>query len=245
MSAAIVTGAGGGIGRAIALELAARGHAVVALDRDEAGVDETAETIRGRGGDATAVTGDVRRAEDHERAVDTAVSDHGGLDVAVNCAGITLLRELRAAEIDESDWQRVIDVNLTGVWLAMRHEIPAMLSGCSGAIVNISSVAGVVGASATDAAYSASKHGIVGLTKTAALDYATSGIRVNAICPGPVNTAMTTDATHMADFWKTASPMQRVGEPGEIAAAAAWLCSDEASFITGAALPVDGGYVAR
>jgi NAD(P)-dependent dehydrogenase (short-subunit alcohol dehydrogenase family) len=245
MSVAFVTGGGGGIGRATALAFAASGSAVVVLDLDGGAAEETVALARAAGGTATAVAGDVTRSADLARAVAVAVEEHGGLDFAVNNAGITLHRKLLAAEIEEAEWRRVLDVNLTGIFLGMRHEIPAMLAGGGGAIVNLSSVAGLVGSSAADAAYSASKHGVIGLTKTAALDYATSGIRVNAICPGPVNTAMVAKAGHMGDFFKRASPMERIAEPAEIAAAAVWLCSPAASFVTGAAVPVDGGYVAR
>jgi NAD(P)-dependent dehydrogenase (short-subunit alcohol dehydrogenase family) len=225
---ALVTGGARGIGRAIAEAFETAGAAVVVLDREEADV-----------------VGDVTRAEDLERAVAVAVDRHGGLDWAVNNAGITLHRKLRAHEIPEEDWRRVLDVDLTGVFLSMRAEIPAMLERGGGAIVNISSVAGLVGSSAADAAYGAAKHGVIGLTKTAALDYASAGIRVNAICPGAVDTAMTADAEHVGDFFIRSNPMQRLGTPAEIAAAALWLCSDAASFVTGAALSVDGGYVAR
>jgi NAD(P)-dependent dehydrogenase (short-subunit alcohol dehydrogenase family) len=225
---ALVTGGARGIGLAIADAFRAAGAAVVVLDREPADVE-----------------GDVTRAEDVERAVAAAVERHGGLDWAVNNAGITLHQKLRAHEIGVEDWRRVLDVDLTGVFLSMRAEIPAMLERGGGAIVNISSVAGLVGSSAADAAYGAAKHGVIGLTKTAALDYATAGIRVNALCPGAVDTAMTADATHMAEFFRTANPIGRMGRPTEIAAAALWLCSDAASFVTGAALPVDGGYVAR
>jgi NAD(P)-dependent dehydrogenase (short-subunit alcohol dehydrogenase family) len=238
---ALVTGGGRGIGRATALALAGVGASVVVLDRDGAAAEETARLA----GEGAAVVGDVTRSEDLERAVAVARERWGGLDWAVNNAGITLHRKLRAHEIDEADWRRILDVNLTGVFLAMRAEVPALLERGGGAIVNISSVAGLVGSSAADAAYAASKHGIVGLTKTAALDYATAGIRVNAICPGPVNTPMVADAAHMGDFFKRASPMERIAEPEEIAAAAVWLCSEAASFVTGTAVPVDGGYVAR
>jgi len=228
MKVALVTGGARGIGRAIAEAFEAAGAAVVVLDREPHDV-----------------VGDVTRAEDVERAVSVAVERHGGLDWAVNNAGITLHEKLRAAEITEEQWRRVLDVDLTGVFLSMRAEIPAMLERGGGAIVNISSVAGLVGSSAADAAYSAAKHGIIGLTKTAALDYATEGIRVNAICPGAVDTAMTADATHLGDFFTTSNPTGRLGRPAEIAAAAVWLCSEASSFVTGAALPVDGGYVAR
>jgi NAD(P)-dependent dehydrogenase (short-subunit alcohol dehydrogenase family) len=241
MSVVVVTGAGRGIGRAIAVAFGAAGASVVVLDVDGAAANETASLA----GNATAVQGDVTVEKDMERAVGVAVDEYGGLDWAVNNAGITLHRKLRAAEITEEQWRRVIEVDLTGVFLGMRAEIPAMLARGGGAIVNVSSVAGLVGSSAADAAYSAAKHGIIGLTKTAALDYATAGIRVNAICPGPVNTAMVADATHMGSFFQTAAPMERMAEPDEIAAAAVWLCSEAASFVTGAALPVDGGYVAR
>jgi NAD(P)-dependent dehydrogenase (short-subunit alcohol dehydrogenase family) len=223
-----VTGGARGIGRAIADAFEAAGAAVVVLDREPADV-----------------VGDVTCAEDLERAVAVAVERFGGLDWAVNNAGITLHQKLRAHELEEDDWRRVLDVDLTGVFLSMRAEIPAMLERGGGAIVNISSVAGLVGSSAADAAYSAAKHGVIGLTKTAALDYATAGIRFNAICPGAVDTAMTADATQLGDFFRTSNPMQRMGQPAEIAAAALWLCSDAASFVTGAALSVDGGYVAR
>ncbi len=228
MKVVLVTGGARGIGRAIAEAFRDAGAAVVVLDREPADVE-----------------GDVTCAEDLERAVAVAVERFGGLDWAVNNAGITLHQKLRAHEIGEDDWRRVLDVDLTGVFLSMRAEIPAMLERGGGAIVNISSVAGLVGSSAADAAYSAAKHGIIGLTKTAALDYATAGIRVNAICPGAVDTAMTADATQLGDFFRTSNPMQRMGQPAEIAAAALWLCSDAASFVTGAALSVDGGYVAR
>jgi NAD(P)-dependent dehydrogenase (short-subunit alcohol dehydrogenase family) len=224
----LVTGGARGIGRAIADAFEAAGAAVVVLDREPADV-----------------VGDVTCAEDLERAVAVAVERFGGLDWAVNNAGITLHQKLRAHELEEDDWRRVLDVDLTGVFLSMRAEIPAMLERGGGAIVNISSVAGLVGSSAADAAYSAAKHGVIGLTKTAALDYATAGIRFNAICPGAVDTAMTADATQLGDFFRTSNPMQRMGQPAEIAAAALWLCSDAASFVTGAALSVDGGYVAR
>jgi NAD(P)-dependent dehydrogenase (short-subunit alcohol dehydrogenase family) len=245
MTVALITGAGGGIGRATSLAFAAAGAVVVVVDIVEEAAAETVRLVQAAGGEATAVLADVTRSTDIAGAVETAVATYGRLDCAVNNAGITLGRKVRAAEINEEEWRRVIDVNLTGVWLGMRHEIPALERTGGGAIVNVSSVAGLVGSSAADAAYSASKHGVIGLTKTAALDYATSDIRVNAVCPGPVRTRMVDDAVHMAEFFAQASPMERIAEPAEIAAAIFWLCSGAASFVTGAALSVDGGYVAR
>jgi NAD(P)-dependent dehydrogenase (short-subunit alcohol dehydrogenase family) len=241
VTVALVTGGARGIGRATAVAFGATGASVVVVDVDEEGARETAGLVD----DAVAVVADTTSSDDMARAVATAVSTYGRLDCAVNNAGITLGRKVRAADIAEDEWRRVLDVNLTGVWLGMRHEIPAMLAAGGGAIVNLSSVAGLVGSSAADAAYSASKHGVVGLTRTAALDYATAGIRVNAVCPGPVRTQMLAEAAHMSEFFKTASPMERVADPAEIAAAVVWLCSDAASFVTGTAMSVDGGYVAR
>ncbi len=245
MTVVLITGAGGGIGRATALAFAGSGAAVVVVDIAEEAAAETVRLVRASGGEASVVLADVSRSTDAARAVDTAVKSYGMLDCAVNNAGITLGKKVRAAEIEEEEWRRVLDVNLTGVWLGMRYEIPAIQQAGGGAIVNVSSVAGLVGSTAADAAYSASKHGVIGLTKTAALDYATKGIRVNAVCPGPVRTGMVDDAVHMAGFFERASPMERIAEPEEIAAAILWLCSGAASFVTGTALSVDGGYVAR
>jgi NAD(P)-dependent dehydrogenase (short-subunit alcohol dehydrogenase family) len=243
----LVTGGGGGIGRASALAFAESDVRVVVVDIDAQAAEETVSLVRDAGGEAIAVIGDVSRSDDSARAVDAAIQTYGRLDCAVNNAGITLGRSTRVqtAEIEEAEWRRILDVDLTGVWLGMRHQIPALTAGGGGAIVNVSSVAGLVGASAADAAYSAAKHGVIGLTKTAALDYAKSGIRVNAVCPGPVRTRMTADAAHNAMFFATASPMERMAEPREIADAIVWLCSEQASFVTGTALSVDGGYVAR
>ena len=241
MSVVLVTGAGRGIGRATALAFASAGASVVVLDTDGPAAEEAAALA----GTATAVQGDVTVTSDLERAVAVAVERYGGLDWAVNNAGITLHKKLRAAKITEDEWRRVIDVNLTGVFLGMRAELPAMLERGGGAIVNVSSVAGLVGSSAADAAYSAAKHGIIGLTKTAALDYATLGIRVNADLPRPGEHRDGGRRRSHGRLLRERVAVQRMAEPEEVAAAAVWLCSAAASFVTGAALPVDGGYVAR
>jgi NAD(P)-dependent dehydrogenase (short-subunit alcohol dehydrogenase family) len=246
MTIALVTGGAQGLGRAVSEAFGREGASVVVVDVNLAGAQETAGLVRVAGGEATATTCDVTSSDDVARAVALAVSTYGRLDCAVNNAAVSLTEKPLAADIAEADWRRIIDVNLTGVWMGMRHEIPALLDGGGGAIVNISSTAGVVGSSASDAAYSASKHGIIGLTQTAALDYATKGLRINAVCPGPIQTPMFESIVAVRpEVLKLASPMQRAGAPSEIAAAVIWLCSPAASFVTGSALTVDGGYLAR
>ncbi len=199
-------------------------------------------------GEATFVEVDVTNGDDVEKMVDTAVSEYGGLDVAVNNAGVGGQLE-PTAELSADDWQMVIDVNLTGVWRCLRAEIDAMLEDGGGAIVNTASILGRVGTEATPA-YTASKHGVVGLTKVAALDYATDDIRVNAVCPGYIETPMLEEAglyddEETVENLREQHPQGRLGEPQEIADAIVWLCSDEASFATGEAVAIDGGYLSR
>ena len=244
---ALVTGAASGIGRATALAFAAAGARVVAsTGTNVEGGQETVRQIRDAGGDAAFVRADVSRADQVEALVAVTVGTYGRLDCAVNNAGITG-PTLRLADMDDDEWQRVIDVNLTGVWFCLKHEIRQMLTHGGGAIVNVSSVAGLVG-SRINPAYCASKHGVVGLTRKAAIDYAAAGIRVNAVCPGLVDTPML-DRLHGGDPARRAAmvalePVGRVADPEEIAAAIVWLCSPAASFVTGIAMPVDGGFLA-
>jgi NAD(P)-dependent dehydrogenase (short-subunit alcohol dehydrogenase family) len=243
---ALVTGGGSGIGRASAQAFAQAGAAVVVADIDEAGGAETVRLITASGGSADFAAADVARAENVADLVAAVVARHGRLDCAHNNAGTTVVGYL-THEIPDEVWGRILAVNLTGVWLCMKHEIAQMLTQGGGAIVNTASVAGLVGAAG--AAYTASKHGVVGLTKRAALDYAQRGIRVNAVCPGAVRTRMAEDifaqVPEFEERWLAAEPVGRFAAPEEIATAVVWLCSDAASFVTGVALPVDGGWVAQ
>lgn len=244
---ALVTGGSSGIGRATAIAFAREGAKVLVADLGEAGGQETVRLIREAGGDAMFVKTDVSSAADAEAMVARAVETYGRLDIAYNNAGI-VGQSTPAADGTEENWDRVIDVNLKGIFLCMKAEIPRMLSQGGGAIVNCASVAGLVGFAGI-APYVASKHGVVGLTKAAALDYATLGIRINAVCPGVIRTPMVT-ATTQGDAAAEAAlaagePIGRIGEPEEIADAVLWLCSPGASFVTGEAIAVDGGWIAR
>ena len=245
---ALVTGGGSGIGREAALLFAERGARVVVADLAVEGGEETASTIRERGGEAVFIRTDVTRADDVAAMIDTAVSSFGGLDCAINSAGTATLVRTRTHEFSEEEWRRVIDVNLTGVWLCMKQEIPRMLERGGGAIVNLSSIYGLVAAAGT-AAYTASKHAVAGLTRTAALDYAKQNIRVNALSPGYTRTRMVegviSHKPEIEGWFIERTPLGRMGTPREIAEAGVWLCSDAAAFLTGVILPVDGGVVAQ
>lgn len=240
---ALVTGAATGIGRETALAFARSGARVVVADVAVADGEETAHRIEAAGGTAIFVKTDVADSADVEAMVATAVRAFGRLDCAFNNAGIAP-RGMPVAELPEDVWHRMLGVNLTGVWLCLKHECAQMLRQGGGAIVNTSSIMGVVSGPGLSA-YSASKTGVVGLTRAVALDYARSGIRVNAVCPGGIGeTAITERADNRADMeqLKMMTPMGRLGAPREIADAVVWLCSDQASFITGQALTVDGGF---
>jgi NAD(P)-dependent dehydrogenase (short-subunit alcohol dehydrogenase family) len=242
--AGLVTGAAGGIGRASALALAREGASLVVADLDEEGGRETVRLIEAEGGEALFVRCDVSRAGDAQSLAARTVEAFGRLDLAHNNAGVGEGGAF-TADTDEAHFDRVIAVNLKGVWLSMKYELPEMVARGGGAIVNTASVAGLVAAPGI-AAYSASKHGVVGLTKAAALEYADQGIRINAVCPAATRTAMweQIDPDRQQDLLAL-QPQRRVADPAEIGAAVVWLCSDHASYVTGAAIPVDGGLTAQ
>lgn len=237
----LVTGASSGIGRAAAIGLGRAGARVVLCARRVSEGEKTAEQVRAAGGEAVFERTDVSKSSDVERAVATALDRFGRLDGAVNNAGVDG-PNVKTADYDEAAWRRVLDTNLTGLWLCMKHEIPAMLQSGGGAIVNVASVLGLY-AYPTASAYVASKHGVVGLTRTAAVEYARHGIRVNAVCPGYVPTELSdkTFSPERRDRVVAMTPMKRPGTPEEIAEVILWLLSDASSFVTGHALVADGG----
>jgi NAD(P)-dependent dehydrogenase (short-subunit alcohol dehydrogenase family) len=240
---AFVTGAASGIGRATALAFAREGASIVVADIDQQGNQDTASMIEDRGGQALAVSCDVTSGEDVQAALTKTVERFGRLDYAFNNAGAEQ-QPKPTADITEEEWDRIITINLRSVFLCLKYQIPLMLQHGGGAIVNTSSGAGIK-VFGRGAAYAAAKHGVVGLTKDAALDYAASNIRINAICPGIIDTEMmdrfTGGTPEERDRVIAQEPIGRMGKPEEIAAAVVWLCSDAASFVTGHALVADGG----
>jgi NAD(P)-dependent dehydrogenase (short-subunit alcohol dehydrogenase family) len=243
---AIVSGAGSGIGRAVALAYAREGARVVASDISEEGGRETLRLIReaAPGAEALFVRADASSPEDHETLARTALERFGGLHIACNNAGIG--GELSpVAELSVEGWRRVIEVNLSGVFYAMRAQIPRMLGADGGAIVNMTSILGQV-ATRSAAGYVAAKHGIVGLTRTAALEYASRGVRVNAVGPGYIDTPLLAGLPAEAREGLVAlHPIGRLGRAEEVAELVVWLSGERASFVTGAYYPVDGGYLAQ
>ena len=240
---AFVTGAANGIGRATALAFAREGASVVVADVSEQGNQETARLIEDLVGRSLAVKCDVTRPEDVKAALDKTIEAFGRQDFAFNHAGVEQ-NNAATAEIEEAEWERIVNINLRGVFLCMKCEIPLLLKQGGGAIVNTSSGAGVIGIKG-GAAYTAAKHGVIGLTKSAALDYAAQNIRVNAVAPGYIDTPMmdrfTGGTSQGREQVIVEEPIGRMGQPEEIANAVVWLCSDAAAFVVGHALVIDGG----
>jgi len=247
---ALITGASRGLGRGIALEFARQGaRLAISANRDKEGLAATARTARDLGADVVEVRGDVSRAAEARSMVDAAVKAYGRLDVAVSNAGIEI--GAKVADLRKDDWERVIAVNLTGTFLICKYAIPALLAVGGGSIITMGSVAGVVGWAA-DAAYNASKGGVILLTKTIALDYGSQGVRANCICPGSIETEMhwawvkqAPDPQAEQQALVDAHPIGHLGAVEDVALAAVYLASDESRFVTGSCLMVDGGYTAR
>lgn len=241
---AFVTGGGSGIGRAAALAFARQGASVSVADVSERNNQETARMTEEQGGRALAVRCDVARTEDVKAALDKTVETFRRLDFAFNNAGIEPKKAAATADYDLEEWDRIIDIDLKGVFLCMKHEIPLMLKQGGGAIVNTSSGAGIIGIKGSPA-YTAAKHGVIGLTRAAALDYAAQNIRVNVVCPGYIATPMMERFTGGTVEGRakviSEEPVGRMGTPEEIASAVVWLCSDMAKFVIGSAMVIDGG----
>jgi NAD(P)-dependent dehydrogenase (short-subunit alcohol dehydrogenase family) len=243
----LITGAASGIGRATALIFAREGARLILTDVAEDGGNQTLGMCRETGAEGIFVKANVAVESDVEALVAKAVTTYGGLDCAFNNAGIGGAAKM-THEYSLEEWNRVIATNLTGVWLCMRAEIAQMLKQGKGTIVNTSSIMGLTGAIRVPA-YTAAKHGVAGLTKAAALEYARHGIRINAVCPAPIYTPllMSTFAKRpdIEQRYARSEPMKRLGQPEEVGEAVAWLCSDKASYVTGLPMPVDGGYMAQ
>lgn len=245
---ALITGGGGGIGRATALAFAREGARVAVADAVREAAAETVALVNQAGGQAISLTADVTESAQVQEMIESAVSAFGQLDCAFNNAGIAGFQVdasgKKTHEWADESFDRMIAVNLKGVWLCMKHEIPRMQSQGGGVIVNTGSIAGLIGLP-TSSAYVAAKHGVLGLTKTAAIEYASDNIRVNAVCPGYIETKMTEDVMQRRGGQLMAMvPFRRMGKPEEIAEMVVWLCSDRASYVSGACYNVDGGYMA-
>jgi NAD(P)-dependent dehydrogenase (short-subunit alcohol dehydrogenase family) len=247
----LVSGAGSGIGQETAISFAREGAKVIVADINEEGGRQTLSSIKALGGEAVFFKTDISKAADTEAMVQVAVERFGRLDHAVNCAGITGGVSIPTHEYPEERWHQVIAVNLTGMWYSIKAQLKQMLKQGGGTIVNVSSAAGLKG-HPNNVPYSATKHGVIGLTKTAALEYATKNIRVNAVCPTAIETPMIMDGRlnlrnnlELREKFTNEQAMMRMGQPKEVADVILWLSSDESSFITGHAMPVDGGAFAK
>ena len=240
---AVITGAGKGLGEAMALLFSREGAKIVIFDIDETAGQDTVEQIREKAGEAIFVQGDVSKVDDAVRLIDAAVDAYGRVDVLVNNAGVHVDRTV--ANTTEEEWDRILGVNLKGVFLCSKAAIPQMRRQGGGNIICISSISGLIG-QLNQAAYNASKHGIIGLVKCMAYDHALENIRANAICPGVMNTPLVASVPeeHIAPYRKT-SLLERFAEPSEVANAALFLASDESSYVTGSAMVVDGGYTTK
>jgi NAD(P)-dependent dehydrogenase (short-subunit alcohol dehydrogenase family) len=245
---ALVTGGGNGIGREAALAFAREGARVAVADYEANAATETVSLINAAGGQAISLSGDVTVVAQVQAMMDATIAAYGRLDCAFNNAGIAAYQVNAAGQLthewSEASFDRMIEVNVKSVWLCMKHELPLMRAAGGGAIVNTASIAGLIGLR-TSSAYVAAKHAVIGLTKTAGIEYASDNIRVNAVCPGFITTRMTAwTREQRGDAIIDRTPMHRFGEPKEIAEMVVWLCSDRASFVTGAAYQVDGGWTA-
>lgn len=239
----LITGAGNGIGRATALAFAQQGAKVVVADMSRSAGEETTTLITQAGGTASFILCDVTKEQDVKSMVDGTLEAYGQLDIAFNNAGIEI-ESSKLADGSEETYDKIMDVNVKGVWRCMKYQIPELLKQTTSAIVNTASIAGL-GAAPKMSVYSASKHAVIGMTKSAAVEYGKKGLRVNAICPAVIDTEMFRRATEndpqKAQFVKSIHPVGRIGQPEEVAAAVLYLCSDLAGFTTGVALPIDGG----
>lgn len=247
----LVSGAGSGIGQETAISFAREGAMIIAADIDEAGGLQTVASIKSVGGQAIFFKTDISKTADTEAMVRAAVEHFGGLDHAVNCAAITGGVSIPTHEYPEELWHQVLAVNLTGMWYSVIAQLNQMLKQGGGTIVNVASAAGLKG-HPNNVPYSATKHGVVGLTKTAALEYATKNIRVNVVCPTAIETSMIMDGRlnlrnnqELREKFTSEQAMMRMGQPREVADVILWLSSDQSSFITGHAMPVDGGAFAK
>ena len=243
---AIVTGGSSGIGKATAIAFAREGAKVVVASRREKEGQETVKQVQSAGSEGFFIKTDVSKETDVSAMVEKTIATYGHLDYAFNNAGIEQIPTPLVEQTEET-FDQVMDINVKGVWLCMKHQIPQMLVSGGGAIVNMSSISGMIGASGLPI-YVASKHAVLGLTKSVALEYAKEGIRINAVCPGMIETDLLDRAfanQEVKERLIAMHPIGRVGTPEEIAEAVVWLCSDKASFVTGQSLPLDGGYVAQ